>query len=88
MKKKFDGPSLLLLNNCGGHIPRTALPGVCLELFPPYTSATYQPLDQGLISQAKFGIALCCCVRCAIIWKINGLESMDSEKTLEKAHRD
>ena len=53
VRKLSSGPWLLLLDNCGGHVPSTTLPGVRIELLPANTTSTYQPLDQGLISQTK-----------------------------------
>ena len=53
VKKRSDGPWLLILDNFEGHNETIDLPGVRVECLPPTCTAVYQPLDLGLISQAK-----------------------------------
>ena len=53
VQKRSNGPWLLLLDNCNGHDVNIDLPGVRVEFLPPNMTSKFQPLDMGLIAQAK-----------------------------------
>ncbi len=53
MKKRSNGPRLLILDNFSGHDELQELDGVTYFFLPANTMAKDQPLDQGIISQAK-----------------------------------
>ena len=53
VQKRSVGPWCLLMDNCGGHEDSFSLPGVEIVLLPPRSTAKHQPLDLGLIANAK-----------------------------------
>ncbi len=50
---KSNGPWLLILDNFSGHDELQELENVTYVFLPANTTATYQPLDQGVISHTK-----------------------------------
>ena len=53
IRKKWSGPWLLTIDNCGVLESEIALVGLQTELSSPRSTAKCQPLDLGLISQSK-----------------------------------
>ncbi len=53
VKNISNGPWLLILDNFSRHDELQELDGVTYFFLPAKTTAKYQPLDQGIISQAK-----------------------------------
>ena len=53
IRKKSNGPWLLVMDNCGGHESEIALSRLRIELLLPRSTAKYQSLDIGLISHSK-----------------------------------
>ena len=53
IKKKSSGPWCLLIDNCGGHETPVTLPGVKIVYLQPRSTTKHQPLDLGIIVNAK-----------------------------------
>ncbi len=53
MKKRSNGPGLLILDNFSGQDELQELDGVTQFFLPANTTAKYQPLGQDILSQAK-----------------------------------
>ncbi len=66
VKNKSNGPWLLILDNCSGHDELQELENVTYFFLPANTTATYQPLDQGVISQTKIKYRSIICAKLLI----------------------
>ncbi len=53
VKKISNGPWCIVMDNCGGHESALSIPGVEIVTLPPRSTAKHQPLDLGLIANAK-----------------------------------
>ncbi len=53
VKKVSNVPWLLIMDNFSGHYSPPALDNVKYVYLPVHTTATYQPLNQGIISKSK-----------------------------------
>lgn len=72
VKKVTNGPWLLIIDNWEGKEIHFNLPGVRIVYLPPNTTATYQPLDLGLILKSKIryrSLMLRACIDCIIRMK-------------------
>lgn len=60
---------LLLIDNCTPHNAPLKLDNICVEYFPPNSTAVLQPLDQGIIRAVKSRYIPFCYVKLYAIWR-------------------
>ena len=53
VRKLSDGPWCLKMGNCGGNELNLTIPGVEIIYLPPRSTSKHQPLELGLIVNAK-----------------------------------